>query len=106
MSSDKMKTPYLTYVRFIHNHEGWRVFAGLNTLHHFFMYAYFGGVASFRRVLPLTGCLQLVLGIATDVYIIWVNLASKGGPVMPYLVSIGLLVTYLILYLDELHEKF
>lgn len=101
-----MKTPYLTYVRFIHNHAGWGTFAGLNTLHHFFMYAYFGGVASFRRVLPFTGCLQLVLGIATDFYIIWVNLANNNGPVIPNLISIGLLATYLSLYLNELREKF
>jgi hypothetical protein len=101
-----MKTPYLTYVRFLHNEEGWRLFAGLNTLHHFFMYAYFGGLVSFRSILPFTGCLQLVLGVAGEFYIIWAKLSDKNGPSWPNLASAGLLTTYLTLYIEELGEKF
>lgn len=101
-----MKTPYLTYVRFLHNEKGWKLFAGLNTLHHFFMYAYFGGIASFRSVLPFTGCLQLVLGIAEDLYIIWVKTSDKNGLLWPNVASAGLLMTYLSLYVEELRERF
>jgi hypothetical protein len=101
-----MKTPYLTYVRFLHNEAGWRLFAGLNTLHHFFMYAYFGGILSLRSVLPVTGCMQLLLGIAGELYIIWTKLIETGGPLWPNMASTGLLMTYLTLYVEELREKF
>lgn len=70
------------------------------------MYAYFGGMLSFRSVLPVTGCMQLVLGIAGEFYIIWSKLIDSSGLIWPHIASVGLLMTYLTLYVEELREKF
>jgi hypothetical protein len=70
------------------------------------MYAYFGGVATFRSVLPVTGCLQHVLGITGEFYIIWAKLSNTEGVLWPNMASAGLLATYLILYIRELQESF
>lgn len=50
-----LTTPYFTYFRVLQHSDGWQIVASLNALHHVFMYAYFGGIASARRLLPVTG---------------------------------------------------
>ncbi|KAK2809491.1 hypothetical protein FQN50_003759 [Emmonsiellopsis sp. PD_5] len=115
-----LTTPYLTYIRIIlptsnsnHHHEGWKLLATLNTLHHFFMYAYFGGMARFfRPVLPVTGCLQLVVGIVGEMVLICRAVCSSmgdgdgggGGTVWlgwPNAVSMLVLGVYFVLFVDE-----
>ncbi|EXJ87246.1 hypothetical protein A1O3_04205 [Capronia epimyces CBS 606.96] len=60
-----LTTPFLTYFRVL-NAVDWQLFAFLNCFHHFFMYAYFGGVSVFRPILPLTGWLRLGAAISLD----------------------------------------
>lgn len=65
------------------------------------MYAYFGGVSSFRPILPVTGFVQLVAGIALDVY--W--LARHGletAESINRLIAIIVLGRYAVLYRNEL----
>jgi hypothetical protein len=77
----------------------------LNTLHHFFMYAYFGGVSLFRPVLPFTGYLQLLVGIMGEVLIIYSKMNSnQPDPVWPNIVSVVLLGTYAVLFTRELRQ--
>jgi hypothetical protein len=64
-----LTTSYLTFFRVVNENEpgrGWVVFAASNTFHHVLMYAYFGGVAFIKPVLPWTGGLQLLNGILTE----------------------------------------
>ncbi|OJD13463.1 hypothetical protein AJ78_06074 [Emergomyces pasteurianus Ep9510] len=103
-----LTTPYLSYIRVLHHHAGWRLLASLNTLHHVFMYSYFGGIASFRRLLPFTGFLQLVVGLMGEGVILYNksnNRKSVGDVAMwPHLVSMALFGTYLVLFAFELME--
>ncbi|EGC49401.1 conserved hypothetical protein [Histoplasma capsulatum var. duboisii H88] len=79
--------------------------AGLNTLHHAFMYAYFGGVASFRPILPFTGFLQLMVGLVGEAVIVHTKNNSKlvGEEVVlwPHIVSTALLGMYFVLFAFE-----
>ncbi|KAK2758212.1 hypothetical protein FQN54_004056 [Arachnomyces sp. PD_36] len=96
-----LTTPYLTYSRVLQNSTGWELFAALNTFHHALMYAYFGGMSAFRPILPYTGFLQLVLGVAGEVYIIDHKISS-GEPIWSNLVAAGLLTAYFGLFVREL----
>jgi hypothetical protein len=70
------------------------------------MYAYFGGFSVFRPVLPVTGMLQLAVGISGEVYIINHIMSGDGiggeSSVQPHLISAGLLSTYMVLFVREL----
>ncbi|KFY02527.1 hypothetical protein V495_05773 [Pseudogymnoascus sp. VKM F-4514 (FW-929)] len=96
-----LTTMYLTYTRVLQHSEGWRVFAALNTAHHVLMYAFFGGAVWVRPALPWTGALQLLVGIATDV---WVGRGKmeRGEKVWPNFVGGGILATYFVLFLRDL----
>lgn len=100
----EIQTPYLTYARTIHHPAGWKIFAFLNTLHHAFMYAYFGGAAIFSDILPWTGTLQLAVGIAVEVYVIWMGCAGEGS-LWANLLAVGLLGGYAVLFSGDLRER-
>jgi len=69
------------------------------------MYAYFGGVSSFRAILPFTGYLQLLVGITGEMLIIYSKTNnSQPEPVWPNIVSAGLLGTYFVLFTRELRQ--
>ena len=74
----------------------------LNAFHHALMYAYFGGVQFPRTVLPWTGALQLVVGIAVEVWVARRKTTSGGGHVWPNVLSGCLLATYSVLSIGEL----
>lgn len=42
-----------------------------NTIHHMFMYLYFGGVTRFRKLMPFTGTIQLVVGVLVVLLSMW-----------------------------------
>ncbi|KAK3331315.1 hypothetical protein B0H66DRAFT_546306 [Apodospora peruviana] len=109
-----LTTSWLTWARVLpstdtsiggSNNEGWRWFAAANAVHHVLMYAYFGGLGAVRPLLPYTGQIQLILGILVDVWIIYKRV-MKGVDghvvVWPYVFSMGLLSTYLVLNSREL----
>ncbi|KAJ0414722.1 hypothetical protein BJY00DRAFT_294609 [Aspergillus carlsbadensis] len=105
-----LTTPYLTFVRFLPDvgSDGWRVFAAANTFHHVLMYAYFGGASVLRPVLPLTGTLQLLVGIAVDVVVGVGEYRTGDGDsdiCWPYSASAGLLGVYLVLHLRDLRAR-
>ncbi|OAX82418.1 hypothetical protein ACJ72_03229 [Emergomyces africanus] len=108
-----LTSPYLSYIRVLHHHTGWKLLASLNTLHHVFMYSYFGGIASFRRLLSFTGFLQLVVGLVGEGVILYSknnNIKSSNNresmdddvAVWPHLVSMALLGMYSVLFAFEL----
>ncbi|KAL5344374.1 hypothetical protein ACLOAV_010634 [Pseudogymnoascus australis] len=99
-----LTTMYLTYARVLHHSEGWRVFAALNTAHHVLMYSFFGGGTWVRPALPWTGAVQLMVGIATDVWVARGKLAS-GEEVWPNFVGGGILTTYFVLFLRDLELR-
>ena len=100
---------YLTYVRVILYPSGWKVFAFLNTLHHAFMYAYFAGAAVFSDILPRTGTVQLVVGIAGEAFV--VGDLMRGGEcgmkegLWASFLGIGLLGTYFVLWVGDLRGR-
>jgi hypothetical protein len=95
-----LTTPYLTYYRVL-NSPDWQLFAFLNCVHHFWMYAYFGGVSFFRPILPFTGWLQLGAGIALDVYLCITG--DRNTPEnLGRCISIALLTRYAMLFYEEL----
>jgi hypothetical protein len=101
---------YLTYARVILYPAGWKIFAGLNTMHHAFMYAYFGGIAIFSGILPWTGMLQLVAGILGEAYTIrnvWSGGRGCGGmeSLWANWLTLGLLSTYLMLFAGDLRAR-
>lgn len=100
MAFHHITTPFLTYFRVL-NASDWQLFAFLNCFHHFWMYAYFGGLSAFRPILPITGWVQLVGGIALDVF----YLASNGweGPEsFNRSAAVVLLTGYSLLFYREL----
>jgi hypothetical protein len=98
-----LTTPYLTFFRVLQDSEGWQIFTALNAFHHVLMYAHFGGLVSMRRVLLITGGVQLMVGIAVDVFLVSMRMWNGSGlPLWPNMLSITLLSTYLVLWLDEL----
>ncbi|PGH15035.1 hypothetical protein AJ79_02717 [Helicocarpus griseus UAMH5409] len=115
-----LTTPYLTYLRLIvlhhriHYHQsdnsGWKVLACLNTLHHVFMYLYFGGVTSVRPILPFTGCLQLIVGIVGEGNVINDILYNNGRTadvhalIWPSIVSMAAMGLYFVLFVLEVRE--
>lgn len=100
MAFHHLTTPFLTYFRVLHASE-WEVFAVLNAFHHFWMYAYFGGVGVFRPILPVTGWVQLVGGIAVDVLYLFKN-RSGGQEGTNRAIAVLLLGRYAILFYEEL----
>jgi len=100
MAFHHLTTPFLTYFRVL-NASDWQIFALLNCFHHFWMYAYFGGVSFFRPILPVTGYAQLAACIALDIY--W--LAGHGletDESTNRLITILLLGRYAVLFTNEL----
>src|ERR1700753_815731 len=101
---------YLTYARVLLYPAGWKFFAGLNTMHHAFMYAYFGGAAIFSGILPWTGALQLVIGILVELYLfkdIWSGERNCGSRESLWAngLALGLLSTYLVLFTGDLRAR-
>ncbi|KIX07862.1 uncharacterized protein Z518_02516 [Rhinocladiella mackenziei CBS 650.93] len=100
MAFHHLTTPFLTYFRVL-NASDWQLFAFLNCFHHFWMYAYFGGVSFFRPILPVTGWLQLIAGIGFDVY--WLAINGRDAPESRNrAISVLLLTRYAMLFYDEL----
>ncbi|KAK5446620.1 hypothetical protein LTS15_009552 [Exophiala xenobiotica] len=85
MAFHHITTPFLTYFRVL-NASGWQLFAFLNCLHHFWMYAYFGG---------------LVGGIALDVFYL-ANNGLQARESFNRSVAVLLLTGYLVLFYQEL----
>lgn len=85
-----MTTQYLTYSPVINNHEGWQVFAGLNGFHHVFMHLFFAGITWTHPLLPLTRYIQLIVGIACDLWLVRQKFAL-GESCRGYVVSAILL---------------
>jgi hypothetical protein len=75
------------------------------------MYAYFGGLALFSDVLPVTGCLQLFVGIVGELYLISKNIQGGnedcGGQsaILANVVAVVLLSTYAVLFFGDLKER-
>ena len=101
MAFRHLTMPFLTYFRVL-NASDWQLFAFLNCFHHFWMYSYFGGVSSFRPVLPLTGWLQLGAGIAPDIYYIVTQGQPEAAESKNRAISIMLLARYAMLFYEEL----
>lgn len=97
-----LTTPYLTFFRVLGHSKGWKIFAALNVFHHFLMYAYFGGVAWVRPVLPLTGTVQLVVGIMVECWILKEKLVKGESDMMPNWIAAGILSAYLVLNTRDL----
>jgi hypothetical protein len=76
----------------------WRWPAITNTLHHFFMYSFFGGRSEFRLVLPITGTVQLLVGIWKAGTIAAPTSGEKGS------IALGLYLVYAMLYAKELWD--
>ncbi|KAL2787925.1 hypothetical protein BJX66DRAFT_309900 [Aspergillus keveii] len=108
-----LTTPYLTFIRFLpttgaehSDSDGWRAFAAANTFHHVLMYAYFGGASILRPILPWTGTLQLVVGIAVDLAVgFWRFRAGDDGIYWLYFASAGLLGVYFVLHVRDLRAR-
>lgn len=100
-----LTTPYLTFVRVLHYSQGWRIVAALNAFHHVLMYAYFGGVGFLRPVLPVTGTIQLLVGLGGEAWILWKKRVDGEQPLWPHEFVLGLLSIYLILWVRDLREK-
>ena len=73
-------------------------------MHHAFMYAYFGGVAIFSEILPLTGCLQLAVGILGELFVIWSGCAGEEV-LWANGLAMFLLATYTVLFSGDLRER-
>lgn len=97
-----LTTPYFTFIRVLNHNAGWKVFAILNTFHHVLMYAYFGGAGVFRPILPWTGGIQLVVGIAKEVELIW---GKKSNGILPNIIAAGILSMYLVLFTRDLRVR-
>ncbi|KAH8890477.1 hypothetical protein GQ53DRAFT_747510 [Thozetella sp. PMI_491] len=95
-------TPWFTFIRVLNHSEGWKWFASFNAFHHFLMYAYFGGWSYVRPILPWTGTLQLVVGIAADIALIMRKRETSLEPTWPNVFSGVILGTYLVLSTREL----
>jgi hypothetical protein len=104
------QTMYLTYSRVLLYPAGWKIFAGLNTMHHAIMYAFFGGVSIFSDILPWTGTLQLVAGILGELYLIrdvWSGSRECGSmdSLWANWLALGLLSTYFVLFMGDLRAR-
>ena len=96
-----LTTPYLTYFRFLHNYDGWRILLLLNAVHHTLMYAFFAGVSWTYGFLPFTGYLQLIVGM---LYGLWIakGKMERGQDVRADIFAAGLLVCYFVLHTREM----
>ncbi|EXJ66362.1 uncharacterized protein A1O5_10514 [Cladophialophora psammophila CBS 110553] len=100
MAFHHITTPFLTHFRVL-NASDWQLFAFLNCFHHFWMYAYFGGVTAFRPILRVTGWVQLIAGIGMDVY--YFASHGQGAPeARNRAIGIMILTRYAMLYYDEI----
>lgn len=97
-----LTTPYFTFFRVLEHGQGWQIFGAANTFHHVLMYAYFGGASFLRPLLDTTGFVQLLAGIATDLWIVYRDIGSSEELVWPNLFGAGLLSTYLVLWFRDL----
>ena len=68
------------------------------------MYVYFGGATVFGEVLPVTGCLQLAVGIAVELYVIWTGCAGEDA-LWANLLAVGLLGGYAVLFVGDLKAR-
>jgi len=114
-----LTTPYLTYFRVLNSDygqsgrrisgqgdDGWWIFAALNTAHHALMYAYFGGASFVRPVLDFTGCVQLVVGIAVEAWILRSKeLETFGVESWPHIFAAALLGSYFCLWAREMRMR-
>ncbi|KAF3403361.1 hypothetical protein DPV78_004422 [Talaromyces pinophilus] len=105
-----LTTPYFTYSRVIQHHLGWEIFAAFNTIHHILMYAFFGGAGFFRPILPWTGVLQLVAGVATELGILWIRwdfwrIRDIPDSILPNIIAVCLLSIYLVLFARDLSAR-
>jgi hypothetical protein len=98
-----LTTPWLTLCRVLSNSDRWKLGAALNVAHHVIMYAYFGGLTAVRRVLPVTGMLQLVVGLMVEVVVVREKIL-RGREVWPNVFAMGLALTYLGLFVRELWQ--
>ena len=96
-----LTTCYLTFIRVVHNGQGWKPFAASNALHHAIMYAYFGGLQLPRPILPWTGALQLIVGIGADIWVARDKMAEGNAWPLANLFSGCLLTIYLVLSTRE-----
>ncbi|KAF8987987.1 hypothetical protein BDQ17DRAFT_1547958 [Cyathus striatus] len=97
-----LTTPYLTYARTVYKPDGWQVFAVFNAFHHAIMYGYFAGATSLGGILPITGYLQLIVGIMVELaYIQW----NEGGILWPNVLSVTLLSSYAVLFTRDLRDR-
>lgn len=100
-------TVWLTFVRVLtEEREGWKWFAAANAGHHALMYAYFGGWNgdAVRRILLVTGQVQLVVGMAADAVAGW-GRWQTGEEVWRMGFSMGLLGVYMVLSLREMKAR-
>lgn len=95
-------TPYLTYMRYLSHHSGWRPFAALNNFHHFLVYTFFArGVkasAILRSVLPCTGILQLIVSVWVDIMYGLDKYNGGSEPWWPNLGAVILVGGYFVLF--------
>jgi GNS1/SUR4 family len=110
MAFHHITTPYLTYFRILNtSSDDWRIFALANCVHHTFMYAYFGGIGAWlRRVILVTGGVQLVLGLGVEGWWFW---RTGGGKMLDGMegeeearnrgIAALLLVRYATLFVEE-----
>jgi hypothetical protein len=70
------------------------------------MYAFFGGAQVFRRALPVTGTLQLMVGLVIEFRLAWVNYGTDTeNPVWPNITTAVFLLSYLVLLIRELQVR-
>jgi hypothetical protein len=100
-----LTTPYLTYFRVMNDYELWQVFTGLNGVHHVLMHLFFAGVTCTQAVLPWTRYIQLIVGIACDLYIGRTRMMVGDKACTGYAVSAALLSCYLVLLTRELRAR-
>ncbi|KAH8903550.1 hypothetical protein BR93DRAFT_190265 [Coniochaeta sp. PMI_546] len=99
-----LTTPWLSLCRVLYNSDGWRIGAVLNVFHHIIMYAYFGGLTTVRRVLPVTGMAQLLIGLVVEVIVARKKILDERE-VWPNVLAMTLALTYLGLFVRELWQS-
>jgi hypothetical protein len=68
------------------------------------VYAYFGGASIFSDILPVTGVLQLAVGILGELYVVWRGCTGEGT-LWANCLAVGLLGTYAVLFAGDLRER-
>lgn len=83
----------------------------LNATHHFFMYVYFGvGIQSFRKILPFSGTLQLVVGVGCALNSIYfkgcgINSDPNSSTINAQLFCLFMYCVYFSLHMYDLHKE-